>query len=302
MSKSRKKSNKLQPIIEDSSVEDTSISVSDEEIIIEEDDEEGVIIEEDDEDYYLSKAEPSSSSFSNELRLLENIILKGEKYNIYETALRTDTPEKFIFRIEGELVSVKIKIQNNKSIIENYDYFYSRGIKISPSDFIMLFYMANSNKDKEYLIENFNYFKDISGKKEPYFVEAFEDYVTKFKNYYEFLMKTTKKNFDDFEKFFGKVDKLKASQDINKIIDSFVEESTEIEINITDDNYPFDKENGKYIFNKLQVTKEFPFIKLITKGKTLYKIYTHDDDLENYIEQNERRTKWSLVELGLRTK
>lgn len=290
MSKSRKRNKKLEPIIEDSSLEDTSISVSDEEIIIEDDEEGGIIIEEDtdqERDYYLSKAENSSSSFSSELRLLENIILKGEKYSIYEIAMKTDTPEKFIFRIDGELVSVKLKIQNNKSIIENYDYFYSRGIKITPSDFIMVFYIANSSKDKDYLIENFNYFKDISGKKEPYFVEAFEDYVTKFRNYYDFLMKTTKKNFENFEKFYSKVDQLKASQDINKIIDSFIEESTEIEINITDDNYPFNKENGKYIFNKLQVTKEFPFIKLIINGKSLYKIYTHDDNLEDYIEQNE---------------
>jgi len=283
MSKSRKKGQKLQPIIEDESTESENIVVSDDETLLEGDYE--IVIEETDDE--STSTEQSSSSFSSELRLVENIILKGEKYNIYQKAIKTETPEKFIFKIDENLLSAKIKISNSMSIVENYDFFYTRGIKIQPTDFVMLFYIANKNRDKEYLIENFNMFKDLSNKKEPYFIEAFDDYAKKFENYYKFLMDKTKQDFKNFEKFYSKIDSLKSSQDINKLTDSFTEDTTEIEILISDDNYPFNIENGKLIFDNFEVSEKFPFIRLNIKGEILYKVYTQANNNETYIEEND---------------
>tara|TARA_R110002126_G_scaffold190849_1_gene338972 strand:+ start:393 stop:4385 length:3993 start_codon:yes stop_codon:yes gene_type:complete len=282
MSKSKKKSKKLEPIIEDSSLESENIEMSDNEETFETEYE--IEIEETDDE---TSSEPSSSSFSSELRLVENIILKGEKYSIFQKAVSTNTPEKFIFKIDGDFLSAKIKISNSMNIVDNYDFFYTRGIKINPADFIMLFYIANKNKDKQYLIDNFNMFKDISNKKEPYFVEAFDDYAKKFNNYYKFLIDKTKEEYKKFEDFYSKVDKLKSSQDINRVTESFVENSTEVEISIRDENYMFDVENAKIIFNNFQMTDKFPFARLNLNGEILYKVYTQANNVETYVEENE---------------
>lgn len=287
MSKSKKKSQDLEVITEDQEnidISDEEIEIINSDIEIEESDDDGdlVVIEDS-----STTEETSSSSFSSELRLIENIILKGEKYNIYQKAIQTRTPQEFIFKIDGDLISGKLKIANNLSIVENYDFFYTRGIKIQPINFVMLFYIANKEKKKEYLIENFNLFKNIANKKEPYFIESFRDYTSKFENKYEFLMDETKKNYKKFENFYQKIDSLKSSQDINKIINSFNEDSTEIDITVSDNNYPFDVENAKIIFNNFQVTEEFPFIRMNVKGEIIYKFYTQSKNYETFIEEND---------------
>ena len=83
---------------------------------------------------------------------------------------------------------------------------------------------------------------------------------------------------------YKKIDGLKSSQDINKVIDSFNEDATEVEILISDSDYQFDKENAKIAFNSLKVTEEFPFIKMVLDGKLYYKIHTQLENSESYIE------------------
>ena len=93
MSKSKKKSKKLEPIIEDSSLESENIEMSDNEETFETEYE--IEIEETDDE---TSSEPSSSSFSSELRLVENIILKGEKYSIFQKAVWLLLKTQYLFQ------------------------------------------------------------------------------------------------------------------------------------------------------------------------------------------------------------
>ena len=249
------------------------------EMVIERDsDEDEIIIEETDEELEMEE-EFSSSTFSSELKQETDIILKSEQGKIFELAMKTETPQKFIYRIDDQLVSVKEKIKNNKDILENYQFFFDRDIKIFPREFLMLFYISNQSRSKKNLIENFNMFSTLVGN-QIFFIEAFEEYKNKFNREFEIYMNKTKEEYSKFKKFYKKIEELKPSQEIDDIIDTVREFSTTVEIKIQDGDYLFDKSNALVIFNNMKANPEFNFIRLNLKGEEYYKFY--DEDIENY--------------------
>lgn len=235
------------------------------------------------QDIYIE--ESSNSSYSEELKNVGDIILRGEKYNIFLKAIETKTPFKFIFQINGELVSVIEKIKNNSTILENYNYFFLNNFKIFPSDFIMLFYIANKEKDKKYLIDNFNLMRNLAGKEE-YLIEFFKDYSSKFEEYYNILMEKTKKDFENFDEFYKKIDGIKPREKYDDIIDTFKIEITESVFKITDGDTSIEKYNSRIVFDNMEASDQFPFFRLNIDNKTYYKIYTASDNYDNYIEMN----------------
>ena len=172
-----------------------------EEIIVEDSDGENEIVLEETDEEEMVIEETSSSTFSSELKSIEDIVLKSEQGKLFEMAEKTNTPQKFIFKINGELISAKDKIKNSKNILENYEYFFERNIKIFPKDFVMLFYIANQNKSKKNLIENFNMFSILLGNEE-FYIEAFEDYKDKFERTYQIYMDKTLVDYDKFKIFY----------------------------------------------------------------------------------------------------
>ena len=258
-----------------------------EEIIVEDSDGENEIVLEETDEEEMVIEETSSSTFSSELKSIEDIVLKSEQGKLFEMAEKTNTPQKFIFKINGELISAKDKIKNSKNILENYEYFFERNIKIFPKDFVMLFYIANQNKSKKNLIENFNMFSILLGNEE-FYIEAFEDYKDKFERTYQIYMDKTLVDYDKFKIFYKKIEKLKPSQDINTITDTVKEYTTKVEIKVTDSDYMFDKYNAEIIFNNMKTTPEFNFIRMKLKGQNLYKFYSGDTSkYPSYIVNND---------------
>ena len=237
---------------------------------------------EDSEDEDNLVIEETSSSFSSEIRSAETNIFEGEKFKIFQKSKSTKTPIEFVFTINGEIISSIEKISEmDKNILDSYQYFFSNNIKISPKNFLMIFYMANKNKTKEYLIENFNYFQKLTNL-DTFYEDNFKDYVKKFKNSYTFLMDKSLEEFKRFEEFFRKIQDLKYSQSSENIIDTFQEYTIEIEINIKDGDYNFNLENSDIIFNNFQVSKDFEFIMMKTNINK-YKIFRQSNNLEEYV-------------------
>ena len=302
----------IEPKIE---IEDTSDE--DIEIEIEEDTEEeegGIEIEEESYDYdydsydKLSVDESSTSStLTEELKKLGDDIFKGEKYRRYEEAIKEKIPPTFILVNKGELVNMKKMFNKSKDIIQNYNFFIDMGIKIDPKEFILLFYIVNSEKSKKYLIENFNKIRDIAGLEE-YFLEAFQDYKISFERIIKFRMEKLKEDIELMKKFYSKIESFKTTDKYNDVIDTFSEDTKKSIFTIKDDNYFLDIENTKIIFNKIKVNPFFSYIRLDDSEESFYKIYTGGNKKYiNFLDYNtgipfEKNKLYLYYELTIRNK
>ena len=149
---------------------------------------ENIIVDESDEE--ITQDSETSSSLSDELKDLKDTSFKSLKEEIYNISLKTKTPYNFILEIDGKLKSAIKLIDKDKSIINNYDFFLKKNHKIYPQDFLIIFYIANKKKSKEYLIDNFNKFRDISGESK-YYIQSFNTYKYNFEEKYNQYYKNT---------------------------------------------------------------------------------------------------------------
>ena len=272
--------------IEDTTDEDIEIEIEEDtdeeepEIIIETDtDEEEAAVEEDYENSYdsyevLSVSESSTSStLTEELKKLGDDIFKGEKYRRYEESLKENIPSTFIIIIDNELINMKRLFNKSKGIIENYNFFVDKKIRIEPKDFILLFYIVNQNKSKKYLIENFNKLHELAGVEE-YFLEGFEDYKTSFDQVIKFRLDKTADDFKMIKSFYKKIENFKTTDKYSEVIDTFTEDTKKSIFTVKDGDYIFDTENCKIIFDNIKVNPFFSYIRLDDSFESLYKIYT----------------------------
>ena len=284
------------------------------EIEIVDTDEETPEIEEKEEDYddllsydTLSVQESSTSSLTEELKKLGDDIFKGEKFRKYEEAIKEDIPPTFIAIINNEVVSMKKLFMKSKDITTNYNFFINKGIKIQPQDFVLLFYIANKDKSKKYLIENFNMISDLTGVEE-YYIEAFEDYKSNFENIIKFRMDKVKEDIKSLKEFYSKIESFKTTDKYSDILETFSEDIKKSIFSVKDDGYLFDKENTRIIFNNIEANSFFSYIRLDDDNETLYKIYTGGNKkYENFIDYNynipyEKTKLYLFYELTIRNK
>ena len=272
--------------IEDTTDEDIEIEIEEDtdeeepEIIIETDtDEEEAAVEEEYENSYdsyevLSVSESSTSStLTEELKKLGDDIFKGEKYRRYEESLKENIPSTFIIIIDNELINMKRLFNKSKGIVENYNFFIDKKIRIEPKDFILLFYIVNQNKSKKYLIENFNKLRELAGVEE-YFLEGFEDYKNSFDQVIKFRLDKTADDFKMIKSFYKKIENFKTTDKYSEVIDTFTEDTKKSIFTVKDGDYIFDTENCKIIFDNIKVNPFFSYIRLDDSFESLYKIYT----------------------------
>ena len=293
--------------IEESSSEDEDIEIeetsSEEEVEIEESssEDEDIEIEEtssEDEDISIpegildydltSYSENSdSSSLSNELKLLGDVIFKGEKYNRYEKAIKDKVPYSFIFKSGDKIINLLDEIDSSKNIVENYNKILDMGIKVSPKDFIMLFYIKNKGKSKKFLIDNFNMLNEIANL-EKFYIQNFDSYINNFNQRFNILIEKTEKDFKNFEKFYNKIENFKTNEKFNDVLDTFSIDTTTVEYDIKDGEYFFDKENMEIIFNNLSCNGFFSYIRLNKEKNSYYKIFTGGNKkYENFVDLND---------------
>ena len=307
--------------IEDTSDEDIDIEIeeaTDEEIDIEieesTEDEPNIEIEDYEEytdyDSYekLSLDETSSSStLTEELKKLGDDVFKGEKYKRYEESLKENIPVTFILTVKNEVINMKKMFNKSKGIVENYNIFIDKGLKIEPTDFILLFYIVNKDKSKKYLIENFNKLRELAGVEE-YFIEAFDDYKYGFEQVIKFRMDSVKTNFDLLKKFYSEIESFKTTDKYSDVLDTFSEDIKKSTFKIKDGEYFFDNENTKIIFNNIKVNPFFSYVRLDDNNQSLYKIYTGGNKKYiNFIDYNseipfEKNKLYLYYELAVRNK
>ena len=280
---------------EEIEIEETTDEEGEEEIEIEETtDEEGEEGEKDEEEkenleYDLTSYSENSetSSLSSELKLLGDVIFKGEKYARYERAIKDKTPVNFIIKKGKEIINIVEEIDPNKNIIQNYNKFLEMGIKISPRDFIIVYYMKNKNRGKKFLIDNFNMINEIANL-EKFYSQNFDDYVNNFSQRYKFLLDNTEKDFKNFEKFYKKIEEFKTYEKFDKVLGTFSIDTTTVEYNIKDGEYFFDRDNMQLIFNNLKCNSFFSYARLDGEKISSYKIFTGGNKkYENFVDLNE---------------
>ena len=269
--------------------------------------------EEDYEDYQdetvydISVSEDSSSSLAEGLKKLGDNFFKGENYKRYEESLKKKIPVTFILMIDNELVNMVEMFQKTKDIITNYNYFLDRKIKISPQDFILLFYVVNKDRSKKYLIENFNKLHELAGVEE-YYIESFDDYKKGFERIIEFRMEKTKEDFKLLKDFYEKIEGFKTTDNYEDILNTFSEDTTKSLFVIKDNGYDLDRENTRIIFNNLEANPFFSYIRLDDENKSLYKVFTGGDKkYENFIDYNstlefEKNKLYLFYEFTLRSR
>lgn len=273
-------------------IEDTT-DEEDIEIEIEDSEDEDIKgIDEDYEDplsYDVSSIQESSTSstLTEELKILGDDVFKGEKFKRYEEATKESIPATFVFIINNEVVNL-IKLYNkSKNIIENYNMFIDKKIKLNPKDFILLFYIVNKDRSKKYLIENLNKIRELA-EVEEYFIEAFDDYKSFFEKSIKFRLEKNKEDFEELKNFYSKIEKFKTTDKYNDILETFSVDTTKSIFSIKDGDYFFDKENTRIIFDKIEVNSFFSYARLDDEKESFYKIYTGGDKkYENFLEFND---------------
>ena len=78
--------------------------------------------------YDISSIQESSTSstLTQELKILGDDIFKGEKYKRYEESLKVKIPATFILIINNEIVNLSKLYVKSKNIIENYNIFLEK--------------------------------------------------------------------------------------------------------------------------------------------------------------------------------
>ena len=230
--------------------------------------------------------EEVDSSFSEELKEIDNQIYKGMKYKKLEKAFSSKTPVKFVYYINEKFISVFEEMEKGKDIVYNLNKLTNIGIKIQPKEFIFVYYIFNKTENKKKLVENFNQLSSFTG--EEYFTEAFDEYKEAFDEKFKYLLEQTNKEFLRFEEFYKKVEGLKFSQEPDEIINTFNVSNTTVEYNATENSYPFDRDNAFIIFDSIKLNGFFNFMRLDIVGKeSYYKVFNKSSNIfENLIELN----------------
>ena len=264
----------------------------------EDDDEVEIEIEETDDDEevedsenqlktYLELSSSNSSSLSKELKLLGDVVIKGEKFKRYEMAINNNIPVNFVVKYGDKIVNLKEELDVNKDIVFNYKKFMEMGIKVPPKDYLILYYLTNKDKDKKFLIENFNKINDIAGL-EKFYEKNFNDYIDNFNLKYNFLLEKTKQDFKNFNNFYKKIENFKTLENFSDVVSSFSTDITTVEYSIKDSDYFFDTENMEIIFDNITLNNFFSYVRLDGKDSSKYKIFTGaEKKYENFIDFNE---------------
>ena len=229
----------------------------------------------------------SNSSLSKELKLLGDIIFKGTKYRRYQRAAEEEIPFMFIIERNGNIINLLEKLNKEKDIVTNFNDFLDEDIKLNPYDFILLFYKVNKDKDKKYLVENFNKIHEVANLPK-FYMENFEGDKTKLEERFDFFVEKTKEEFKKIENFYQNIENFKTEDKYEDVLKTFTVDNTNVEIEIRDGDYLFDKNNMKIIFDKIKANNFFSYIRLDDDKNSFYKIFTGGNKkYENFIEYNE---------------
>ena len=243
------------------------------------------------EDSEEEAEEDSGSNLSEEIIKEKVIDIRTLKEKIYDKALRTKTPHNMIIQINDKLYSMIELQKNNKPIMENYNFFVQNEIRIDYDDFLLAFYYGNKNKGKEYLIDNFNIFREIS-KKEKYSINNFNSYKNGFKEKYKYYYSITLEKSKKYKRLMEKIKDLDTIDTVDNIMKSFKLLNSEVNYEFSISGMEMNPEKGKILFDNIFCNQFFPFIKY-TGEENYYKIYKKDIKYEYYInlDKNLPKTK-----------
>ena len=237
-----------------------------------------ILVEDTDEEEITEDSE-STSSISEELRKgKEEEIITTLKEKIYKFSLKEKIPYNFVLSIKGENINIIKFMDKNKDINENYNKLLKLNTKFNPLDFIIVFYKANENQSKKYLIENFNSFRKISGEPK-YYINSFETYKLSFQEKFDLYFQNTKKNSSKYLELLNNIKELETIDSFKDVVNTFEVSNSEVDIKLLlkENNKYLEIEYGKIIFDKIQANFKFPFIKFIDEsGENYYKIYNKD--------------------------
>ena len=79
---------------------------------------------------------------------------------------------------------------------------------------------------------------------------------------FDFFVERTKEEFKKIENFYQNIENFKTEDKYEDVLKTFTVDNTNVEIEIRDGDYLFDKNNMKIIFDKIKANNFFSYIRL----------------------------------------
>ena len=235
----------------------------------------------------ISEYSSSTSSLSKELKDLGDKLFKGVKYQRYIEALKNNIPFRYTLEIDKKIISIPSILKKDKDIIYNWNMLLEKKIKFRKDDFLNIYYLANSQETKNFIIEEFNKLYSFLNIETLDKISGYET-IKNIKSRISNLNSKTNLDFKNLEKFYKKIEKFKTLENYSDVVDTFKINSTSSEFKIKEGNYDFNVENSLIIFNNLTLNNFFSYCRITVNNKTYYKIYnTGEKKYENFIDLND---------------
>ena len=240
---------------------------------------------EEDENIYVEDSEEDTPEVEPTTSISE---IQSLKKTIFDKAKEFDVPYQFIKMYNGNLVNIVDIISPEKTILENYKLMYENNITFeNPNIFLLAFYLRNKDTEKEYLIKNFNLFKNIVSKG-TYYEASFNFYKKNFEEELKILMKNSNEKSKKYYNIFEKIKNLDFYQTEKEILQTYKIFNSEVIYKIIEKDYSLEPLSGKVIFDKIKLNEFFQFMRYDfeenKKEESYYKIYTKNQDYKYYID------------------
>jgi hypothetical protein len=200
-------------------------------------------------------------------------------------AYEQNIPGRYVFYdTEDNLISLK-DFLSGKDSLEGLESILRNYFRISISDYIMIYYLANDSiLDENTLMDRLNELESISDKK--FDLAQFNSYKRETKIVIEENMKILEEKISNVEDFFQKINSIPYSNTLEDIEKTLQVTNTDIEIFCRDGEYLFDMDSGTIVFDNMKTTSKIPLIVYVGFNSYHYKINEDTTNLVDILDKN----------------
>ena len=208
----------------------------------------------------------------------------------YKLALDSNTPINFIYvDSQDNYYSLFDKLRNQEDIIALFNQ-YNRLYRISITNFILAYYAANQESDKNFLIAQINKLSRASGLELD--KDNFEEEEEKWQRRLFFLTDRTNQEYQKVQKFYSQLAGMEYTTAPEEMAASLKLKETTVSFKIKDGVYDFAVDNGAIIFNNMITSYYFPFIQYQGLEEQFYKLYDQENlVVEEVVKANDKINK-----------
>ena len=216
-----------------------------------------------------ASTEESSSEYYTIIDRIYNYDVDQIKETIFKKinyAIEKKIPINFVYiDEEGNIINLLNRVRSMN--IEEAYIDYAKKNNIDANLFILIYYWANKNLDKNTLIREFNKLEKLTDNY--YQLDNFETYKQNFDNMFKSLVEKNIKDYNNIERWYSNLEELQYSFNVKESFDTLSYNKTNISYYVKELDYDFAYD----IFDSIKLQGKFIYSQMNIDEKKLYKIY-----------------------------